>query len=121
MLEAQQAASLPGEFWLVTLAGGQALLTAPSESFLRRARFDGDIATGWRPHEDEGSSVLIEPDVRFGRPAVHGISTEVIWEHSDDGEDDAEIAQVFGLQLADVAWALAYEKPRRAEAGQLSA
>lgn len=121
VLEAQQAASLPGEFWLVTLAGGQALLTAPSESFLRRARFDGDIATGWRPHEDEGSSVLIEPDVRFGRPAVHGISTEVIWEHSDDGEDDAEIAQVFGLQLADVAWALAYEKPRCAEAGQLSA
>ena len=23
------------------------------------------------------------PDVRFGRPAVHGISTDVIWEHDE--------------------------------------
>ena len=50
--------------------------------------------------------------------AVSGISTEVIWEHSEDGEDDDEIAQVFSLTHRDVAWALAYEKPRRAEAGQ---
>lgn len=121
VLEAQEASSLPGDLWLVTVSGGQTLLTPPSESFLRRAQFDGDVATGWKPHEDEGSPVLIEPDVRFGRPAVHGISTEVIWEHSDAGEDDEEIAQAFDLSLADVAWALAYEKPRRAEAGQLSA
>ena len=117
VLQAQETAQLPGEFWLVTAAGGQLLLTSPSESFLRRARWEGDIATGWRPH-DEDSAVLIDPSVRFGRPAVSGISTEVIWEHSEDGEDDDEIAQVFSLTPRDVAWALAYEKPRRAEAGQ---
>jgi len=89
------------------------LLTSPSESFLRRARWEGDVATGWRPH-DEDSAVLIEPSVRFGRPAVGGISTEVIWEHSEDDE----IATVFSLPPRDVAWALAYEKPRRAEARQ---
>jgi len=117
VLQAQETAQLPGEFWLVTVAGGQLLLTSPSESFLRRARWEGDTATGWRPH-DEDSAVLIDPSVRFGRPAVGGISTEVIWEHSEDGEDDDEIAEVFSLTPRDVAWALAYEKPRRAEAGQ---
>ncbi len=38
VMQAQEAASLPGDFWLVTVAGGQLLLTGPSESFLRRAR-----------------------------------------------------------------------------------
>jgi len=116
VLEAQQAAGLPGDFWLVTVAGDQLLLTPASASFLRRARWEGEIATGWRPHEDPDSTVLIDPSVRFGRPAVGGISTEVIWEHSEDGEDDDEIARVYGLSPRDVAWALAYEKPRRVQA-----
>ncbi len=45
-----------------------------------------------------------------------GISTEVTWEHAEDGEDDEEIAAVYGLTPRDVAWALAYEKLRRAQA-----
>ena len=100
----------------MTVARGQLLLTSPSESFLRRARWEGDVATGWL--HDEDSTVLIDPSVRFGRPAVGGVNTEVIWEHSEGGEDDDEIADVFSLTPRDVAWALAYEKPRRAETGQ---
>jgi uncharacterized protein (DUF433 family) len=121
VLEAQEAAGLPGDFWLVTVAAGQLLLTPASESFLRRARGEGEVATGWRPHEEQDSAVLIDPTVRFGRPAVGGISTEVIWEHSEDGEDDDEIAEVYGLIPREVAWALAYEKPRRARATQRTA
>jgi uncharacterized protein (DUF433 family) len=48
------------------------------------------------PHDDQDSTVLIDPTIRFGRPDVGGISTEVIWEHSEDGEDDDEIAEVYG-------------------------
>ena len=118
VLEAQEQAALPGDLWLVTVAGGSCCSRPPSESFLRRARWEGEVATGWRPHEDQDSVVLIDPAVRFGRPAVGGISTEVIWEHSQDGEDDDEIAEVYGLTPRDVAWALAYEKPRRAEASR---
>jgi uncharacterized protein (DUF433 family) len=118
VLEAQEAAGLPGDFWLVTVAAGQLLLTPASESFLRRARWEGEVATGWRPHEEQDSAVLIDPTVRFGRPAVGGISTEAIWEHSEDGEDDEEIAEIYGLTPREVAWALAYEKPRRARATQ---
>jgi hypothetical protein len=31
VMQAQEAARLPGEFWLVTVAGGQLLLTSPSD------------------------------------------------------------------------------------------
>lgn len=102
----------------MTVTGGQLLLTAASDSFLRRARWEGEIVTGWRPHEDQDSTVLIDPTIRFGRPAVGGISTEAIWEHSEDGEDGDEIAEVYDLAPRDVAWAPAYEKPRRAQARQ---
>ena len=36
----------------------------------------------------------------------------MIWEHSQDGEDDDEIAEVYGLTPRDVAWALAADLPR---------
>jgi uncharacterized protein (DUF433 family) len=54
------------------------------------------------------------PDVRFGRPAVHGVSTEVLWEHAEAGEDVDEMAQAFDLSPSDVRWALAYETSLRA-------
>ena len=69
MLEAQDAAGLPGEFCLVTVTSGQLLLTPAADSFLRRARWEGEIATGWHPHDDQDSTVLIDPTIRFGRPA----------------------------------------------------
>ena len=45
---------------------------------------------------------------------VHGISTEVLWEHDDAGEDVEEIADDYGLEPADVGWALSYENALRA-------
>jgi uncharacterized protein (DUF433 family) len=54
------------------------------------------------------------PDVRFGRPAIKGISTEVLWEHDEAGEDVEEIADAFDLVVDDVRWALAYETSLRA-------
>ena len=55
----------------------------------------------------------VRPDVRFGRPAIRGISTEALWEQSDAGLDDDEIAETYGLSEAEVFWALAYEKSLR--------
>jgi uncharacterized protein (DUF433 family) len=54
--------------------------------------------------------------VRFGRPAVGGISTDVIWEHDEAGEDTAEIAAAFDLSPDEVRWALAYETSARSTA-----
>ena len=54
------------------------------------------------------------PGVRFGRPSVRGISTEVLWEHTDTGETAREVAKDFDLTVNDVWWALAYETSLRA-------
>jgi len=42
----------------------------------------------------------IDPEIRFGRPAVKGISTEVLWEHVESGEDPEGTAEAFGLSCS---------------------
>lgn len=114
VLEAQETAGLDAEFCLVAYAGGQLILTPPSQSFVERVTWDGDLAAGWRPHDDPHSPVVMTPDVRFGRPAVKGISTDVVAEHDEAGEDVNEIASAFDLTVDEVRWALAYETSARA-------
>lgn len=107
--EAQEAAQLPPEFALVALASGQPLLTAASDSFLTRVEWRDGVVGLWRPHDDAESPVRIDPDLRFGRPQVGGISTEAIWENSEAGLSVDEVAEQFGLRPQEVRWALAYE------------
>jgi uncharacterized protein (DUF433 family) len=114
VLQVQDEVGLDPEFCLVAAVRGQLILTAPSQRFLERVTWDGDVAVGWRPHEDPASPVLMTPDIRFGKPAIKGISTEVLWEHDEAGEDVHEIAEAFGLTVADVRWAVSYESSARA-------
>jgi uncharacterized protein (DUF433 family) len=116
VFRAQEEAGLDGEFYLVAVANNQLILTAPSVDFTERVHWENDIVTQWRPHDDPRSPVVMTPDVRFGRPAVNGVSTDVIWEHDEAGEDLAEIADSFGLSQDEVRWALAYETSLRAKA-----
>ena len=109
VFEAQEAAGLDPEYYLVTAAGAQMILTGPGLNFFHRVEFDGDVAAGYRPDSDPDSPVRILADVRFGKPSVGGISTEVIYEHSEVGEDVEEIARTFRLEPSEVRWALAYE------------
>jgi uncharacterized protein (DUF433 family) len=114
VMEAQTAARLDPEFCLVAVVSGQLLLTPPSAAFLERVTWDGDVAAGWRPDANPDSPVRIQPDVRFGRPAIKGIGTDTIWEQDDVGLGVDEIAEIYQLDIADVRWALAYENSQRA-------
>ena len=114
LFEAQETSGLDPELWLVADARGHYLLLPPSRDFFERVSWDGDVAAAWRPHDDPASPVRMLPDQRFGKPSVGGISTEVLWEHADGGEDEDEISETFGLSRADVRWALAYETANRA-------
>ena len=116
VLEAQEQSGLHPDFWLVADVHGQLLLLPPSDTFLQRVTWDGDLAATWRPHEDGASPVQIDPDLRSGRPAVGGISTAVIWEHDEAGEDHEDIASDFGLTVDKVRWALAFETSLRSQA-----
>lgn len=115
MAHAQQDAHLDPEFCLVAEVSGQLVLTGPSRTFLDHVKW-GDDGTpiGWRPHEDPKSAVLISPEIRFGRPAVAGISTEVLWEQVDAGASVQEVAEDYGLTVRDVRWAVSYENAARA-------
>jgi uncharacterized protein (DUF433 family)/DNA-binding transcriptional MerR regulator len=114
--QAQTEAGLDPEYCLVATVRGQLVLTAPAQFYVERVDWEGDEPTAWRPHDDMRSPVRVAPNRRFGRPAVGGISTEVIWEHTEAGESPEEIAEAFGLDIADVSWALAYEIPNRSAA-----
>lgn len=115
VLEAQTRAGLDGDFCLVATANNQLVLTSAAREFVERVTWDGDTAAGWRPHDDPQSPVRMLPDVRFGQPSIGGISTDVIWEHDQAGEDVTEIADAFDLTDDDVRWALSYENSARAK------
>jgi uncharacterized protein (DUF433 family) len=114
VLDAQDAAGLDPAFCLVGAAAGRPVLMPPAAFFLDRVDWRGDAPAAWRPHADPRSPVRVDPDVRFGVPAVGGVCTELIWEHAGGGWDPAEVAAELGVAADDVRWALVYEHSRRA-------
>ena len=114
LAEAQDAAKLDAGLCLVALVRGQYVLTPAADAFYQRVTWEGDTAAAWRPHDDPQSPVLMQPGIRAGRPAVKGISTEVLWEQEQSGEAVTDIASDFDLAEEDVLWALAYETSARA-------
>lgn len=73
VLEAQEQAGLDPDFWLVAPVQGQLLLLPPSDAFLQRVSWEGDLAAEWRPHDDEASPVRIDPDLRHGRRSAASV------------------------------------------------
>jgi uncharacterized protein (DUF433 family) len=121
LLEAQRKAGLKGEFALVAEVSGQLLLTPPSEAYYTRVDWDEDLAVQWRPHDDPASPVRVSPKVRYGAPAVGGISTVVIWEHLEGDETMEEVADQFDLTPVEVGWAYSYEVSARATGANVDA
>ncbi|HEY5181993.1 MAG TPA: hypothetical protein VIJ07_19865 [Dermatophilaceae bacterium] len=109
IFEAQNEAKLGADFALVAEVSGQYILTSPSQDFFERVTWEGDIAARWRPDANADSPVIIDPDIRSGRPSVGGISTEILWEQAEAGEDERDLADTYGLNVTQVRWALAYE------------
>jgi hypothetical protein len=59
VMQAQDAAGLDPEFCLVAAVRGQLILTPPSQSFVEKVAWAGDLAVGWHPHRDPASPVLM--------------------------------------------------------------
>lgn len=116
VLKIQDEVGLDADYCLVAVANNQLVLTGPAEAFVTRVEWDEDIPAAWRPHADPASPVRMEPLRRFGRPSVHGVSTDVIWEQLEAGADFGEVADTFALDQDDVRWAHAYETSARASA-----
>jgi hypothetical protein len=65
-----------------------------------------------RPYVGPGRRLLI--DLRFGMPAIGGISTGAIAGELDGGASLEEVAGDFGLDIDAVRWAQSYELSQRA-------
>jgi len=114
VIEAQAKARLDVDFALVAQVGGQYILTPAAQAFYDRVSWEGDVAARWRPDANEHSPVGLDPAVRFGAVSVGGISTSILREQDLAGEDEADLADTFGLTIAQVQWALAYEMANQA-------
>lgn len=116
LVDLQGRSNLDPEFCLVAVANDQVVLTAPGEEFFERVDWSGNEPAAWRPHEDTQSPVRINPLVRFGMPAVHGISTEAIAGELEGGASVEEVAADFDLPVESVRWAHSYELSQHAVA-----
>jgi uncharacterized protein (DUF433 family) len=114
MIDLQGRSQLDPDFCLVAMANGQTVLTAPGEEFFERVEWSGDEPVSWRPTEDSASPVRVNPLVRFGLPAVGGISTEAIAGELEGGASVEEVAEDFVLDVAAVRWAVSYELAQQA-------
>jgi hypothetical protein len=112
LIDLQGHSHLDPEFCLVAVANGQIVLTAPGEGFFERVDWSGDEPAAWRPHEDCASPVRVNSPVRFGMPAIGGVSTEAIAGQLDGGASLEEAADDLGLDA--VRWAQSCELSQRA-------
>lgn len=115
VLELQERNSIPLAIAIVIRSGQQILLADDASRFFKKVEFDppgdGDVR---RMHPAGlASPVVIDPLVRFGRPAVLGVATERFWELFDAGESVEQIAGGYEMDEGLVRAAIAYEEQLR--------
>lgn len=116
VLEAQERHDLPTSIAIVVRSGQQILLADPAKQFFKKVEFDAAGGSGEilriRP-AGPASPVVIDPLVRFGHPAVSGVSTDRLWELADAGETIEMIAAGYDLPEEAVRAGVAYEEQFR--------
>lgn len=115
VLELQERNDLPQAIAIVIRSGQEILMTPETNRFFKKIEFDsgaGRDALRLRPAGD-ASPVVIDPLVRFGRPAVSGVATDRLWELHDAGESLDEIADAYEIDIESVRAAVAYEEQFR--------
>jgi uncharacterized protein (DUF433 family) len=86
--------------------GGQRALEPVLKQYLQFVEWEQDWPVEWQP---KGGVVRQNPEVEFGLPQVKGVRTEIVRSRFEADEAVAELADDFGLTLADVEQALRYE------------
>jgi uncharacterized protein (DUF433 family) len=65
------------------------------------------------PASDAPRLIVIDPEIRFGRPTVKGVPTDVLAERWRAGDGMKELAEDYGLTAEEVDEAIRYEAPSR--------
>ncbi len=107
----QRAVGIRGHEMLVVVRSGQAMMSAPVQSFVSDLHYAGDTdreADAVVPVQF-GGLVRFDPLQQYGRPVVRAVPTEVVAEQFRAGESTETIAELFDLTLVQVEQALRFE------------
>lgn len=94
--------------WLDASAGGQLPFAEVTEPLLDHLQFDeDDMAQIWRPVD----GIVLDPRVQAGAPCLEGtrLTTQFIAELVEAGDDPADVADDFNVEVSLVGQALQYE------------
>lgn len=112
LLRLQVETDVPDDLWLVMRGPhGQYLLNPVVEQdYLQRIDFaDHGLGEAQRVHPmGKDSPVVFDPRRSSGAASVRGVRCEVLVERVDAGEPVEEVAEEFGLEVAEVKAAAAY-------------
>lgn len=116
--ELQERQGLHPAIAIVVRTGQTVALAAEADRFVKKVEFDPTGLGGVRRIHPAGtaSPVVIDPLVRFGRPAVEGVATERLWELHDAGESIVEIARDYEMAENLVRAGVSYEEHQRSVA-----
>lgn len=82
---------------------------------LQEFEYENDLATRWHVAGSK-SSVVIDPRIQFGKPAVHGVPTWIIGDRVTAGDEPKYVARDYGIPLSAVADALEFEGVKHPDA-----
>jgi uncharacterized protein (DUF433 family) len=115
VLEIQEKNEIPRSIAIIVSSGQTLAFADEARRFLQKVEFDppgeGDVRRLYPA--GLASPVVIDPLVRFGRPAVDGVATDRLWELFDAGEPIDKIASGYELDATRVRAAIAYEEQQR--------
>lgn len=122
LLASKELYARPGELFLAHYGklislnrAGQLGIKAVLDGLLTRIDWERNLPCRFfplLPNRVEGRSVVIDPRVSFGRPVIArlGVSTGVIVDRVNAGEDPKELARDYGATADEIMDALAYER-----------
>jgi uncharacterized protein (DUF433 family) len=108
VMRIQDETSLDASLAIVIRSGQELMLSSTVEAYLKKVEFENDVVARVHP-AGKTSPVVIDPDYAFGLPSVRAVATESIAELFRAGDDPQFLAEAYGLPLADINAAIAYE------------
>lgn len=122
LLASKDLYARPGELFLERYGAlislnraGQLGIKAVLDGLVKRIDWDRKLPCRFfppLPNRAEAKTVVIDPHVSFGRPVIArlGVSTSVIVDRVNAGEDPDELAKDYGATTDEIMDALAYER-----------
>lgn len=112
VLQLQTKNDIPPPIAIVIRSGQTVILADEARRFLKKVEFDPPEEGSVRRLYPAGraSPVVIDPLISFGRPTVHGVATERLWELFDAGESLHQIASGYEMSPDLVGAAIAYQE-----------